>query len=466
MRAFLLALAGVGVACSGRVSSIGDDGGTSSSSSGSTSSGGSSSGVVSSSSGGAGSNGGSTSSGGTGSNGGSTSSGGTGSNGGSTSSGGTGSNGGSTSSGGSSSNGGSTSGGGTTSSSSGGADVCSQLPPGACDEPPPAPTGPPTSISAVHDYAIHTLYLGDTDRQGVSNPNAWRNFGYDLDGKITTQASTDVCTLVAGASRAVQIDGNGGIDNSWGSNIVPILMTLNSTVSQTTNASIQAGGPTQLFYVVGFDDSAGNATTAAGLSGLTLATAQFANANPTWNASTHWPIAPEYMTNCTLSTGCPAGTDPVAAATLRFPHAFQIGGTFSTGSPFDLALQISMGGQPMTLTLHSAMVTFAPLAPGAVTNGTIAGVLDTQEFIAQLQQVAGRISTALCAGSAFQSIASQIEQTSDIVWSGNAVSNSAGTQCNAITIGLGFDATEIAVPVAADVTGPQAPPPNPCGDGG
>ena len=291
-------------------------------------------------------------------------------------------------------------------------------------------------------------------------------FGYDLDGKLTTQYSTDVCSLVAGASRSVQADGTRGIDNSWGANIVPILETLSSAFSQNANASIQAGGPTQLFYVMGFDDSAGNTTTATGASGVTLATAQFANPNPTWNASTHWPIAPEYMTGCTLSTGCPAGTDPLGAATLRFYKGFQTGGTFSTGVPFDFALQIPMGGQPMTVTLHQAVVTFAPLAPGAVTNGTIAAVLDTQELIAQLQQVAGRISTSLCSGSAFQSIASQIEQTSDINLSGNVVSNTPGAVCNAISIGIGFDATEIAVPTPADIAGPQPAPPNPCGDGG
>ena len=453
MRALLLAVGGVAVACSGRVAGIGDDGGLSSSSSGSGSSGGSSSGVVSGSTGGgnSGSTGGSTSSGGSS---------------GSTSSGGTGSNGGSTSGGGTGSSGGSSSGGGV-GSSSGGPDLCSA--PGVCNEPPAAPSGPPTSISAAHDYAIRTLFLGDTDRSGVSTPTAWRSFGYDLDGKLTIAQSTDVCILPAGAAKVVQIDGNGGIDNSWGANIVPIMETLNSTFSQSVNASIQAGGPTQLFYVVGFDDSAGNMTTAAGLSGLTLATAPFSTNGgngPTWNTSTHWPIAPEYMTGCTLSGGCAAGTDPLQAAQIRFPAAFQVGGTFATGTPVDIALQIALGGQPMILTLHQAVVTFAPSSPGAVTNGTIAGVLNTQEFIAQLQLVAGRISTSLCSGSAFQSIATQIQQTSDIVLNGSTVSNPPGVMCNAISIGLGFDATEVAVPVPADIAGPQPTPPNPCGDGG
>jgi hypothetical protein len=319
---------------------------------------------------------------------------------------------------------------------------------------------------------VHRLYLGDTDRMGVTNPDAWKGFGYDLDGKITTAASTDVCTLVAGASKQVQIDGNGGADNSWGANVMPIWETLDSTFSQSENANIQAGGPTQLFYVLGFDDSPNNVTTATGLTGVALSGADYASSNggmaPTWDVSTHWPIAPESL-NCFPSggtDGCTASTNPIAAADVQFPAAFQVQGTFVNGAPSLMTLQLAIGGQPMWINVHSAVVSFDPLMPGAVTNGTIAGVINTEELIADLQQVAGHISTSLCSGSAFQSIASQIQQTSDVILSGNTVSNEPGTTCNAISIGLGFDATEVAPPTGADIAGPTPPAPNPCGDGG
>jgi len=412
----LLVFAAGPLACSGKVTGDANDGGTSGSSSGSGASGsgsgsgsGSSSGVISSSSSG-GSSGGTSSSG----------------------------------------------------SGSGGTGIV----------PPPPPSGPTTTLTAPHNYAVHQLYLGDTDRMGVTNPDAWRSFGYDLDGKITTAASTDVCTLIPGASKIVQVDGNGGIDNSWGSDIMPILGTLDSTFSQTENNVIQSGGGTPLFYVVGFDDSAGNMTTATGLSGSALAGANYPMAHggmlPTWDLNTHWPVAPESL-NCFPSggaDGCTTSTDPIAAADVRFPAAFQTQGTFVNGTPSSLTLRLAIGGNLMVLNLHSAVVTFDPQMPGAVTNGTIAGAIDTAELITALKLVAGHISTALCSGSAFQSIASQIEQTSDIVLSGDTVSNSPGTACNAISIGLGFDAIEIAPPTGADIA-PQTPPgPDPCGDGG
>ena len=100
------------------------------------------------------------------------------------------------------------------------------------------------------------------------------------------------------------------------------------------------------------------------------------------------------------------------------------------------------------------------MAPGSVTNGTIAGVIETGQLISALQQVAGAISTSLCSGSAFQSIAMQIEQTSDIVLNGSTVSNPPGVTCNAISIGLGFNATEIAAP--STIAAPAPAPTNPC----
>src|SRR5579871_3438672 len=92
------------------------------------------------------------------------------------------------------------SGGGVVSSSgsSGGSNDTCGTPGVTCTVPPPAPSGPPSTIIASHDYAVRHLYLGDTDRSGNTDPNAWKTFGYDLDGKVTTEASFDVCTQAAG----------------------------------------------------------------------------------------------------------------------------------------------------------------------------------------------------------------------------------------------------------------------------
>jgi hypothetical protein len=91
----------------------------------------------------------------------------------------------------------------------------------------------------------------------------------------------------------------------------------------------------------------------------------------------------------------------------------------------------------------------------SATQGVVSGIVPTQFFIAYLQSIAGSISTSLCNGSAFSSIAQQIEQASDIMQDGT---NQPGVPCDAISVGLGFDAT--AVQLGGAVTLPTAP--NPC----
>ena len=61
--------------------------------------------------------------------------------------------------------------------------------------------------------------------------------------------------------------------------------------------------------------------------------------------------------------------------------------------------------------------------------------------------------------SSFQSIATQLDQASDILSNGT---NVAGQACDGISIGLGFEAKEIAYPVAADVVNPPMGSANPC----
>ena len=297
--------------------------------------------------------------------------------------------------------------------------------------------------------------------------NAWQNYGYNLDGKVTTASSTDVCTLQAGAQKSYQTDGKGGIDNSFGENIIPILQTLLSTPTTTVNNAIQGGSFTIFTYVTGFDDTAGNKTNATGLSGVLLAGAKYdpdGGTAPGWTTSTVWPVLPDpgLISGCMpYPQGCPAGTDPAANAVIKFPAAFQTGGTFVNGSPSTVTLSLSISGQSLSLQVASAVISFNPAGPGSVTDGTIAGVLDTNNLITSLMNVAGSFSPTLCGGSAFQSIAMQIQATSDIVLNGSTVSNAAGSMCNAISIGLGFDSKEIAAPT--DIAAPLAPKPSPCG---
>jgi hypothetical protein len=315
---------------------------------------------------------------------------------------------------------------------------------------------------------VRKLFLGDVDPvTGAPNPDAWKNFGYNLDGKDTAAASTDVCRLVMGAPAKVQTDGPNGIDNSFGQNLLPIITGLQSNASSVVNDSITAGKFTVMTDVTGFDDTAGNTTTATGLSGVILAGADLTAINagpPMFMPSFNWPVSNDLL-DC--APNCAPNTNPVQHATVKLSNAYQAGGTFVSGAPAEIQLVLSLGGQAITLDIVSAIVTFQPSSPGHVTNGIIAGVIQTEALISSIKNVLGFIGGGqLCSGNAVTNIENEIRQKSDIVVSGNTVSNDPGTTCNGITIGLGFEADEIAQPTT--VAPAATPSPNPCeaADGG
>ncbi len=85
-----------------------------------------------------------------------------------------------------------------------------------------APVGvPPLSALRKVSLAMTRVNFGDSP-----TTDAWKQIGFNLDGKITTATSTDVCGPVQGATSAAQDDGQSGIDNSFGENICPILDSL------------------------------------------------------------------------------------------------------------------------------------------------------------------------------------------------------------------------------------------------
>jgi hypothetical protein len=331
---------------------------------------------------------------------------------------------------------------------------------------PPQPSGGMTSSSAQHNYAVHKLYLGDTTRTGQNVDTAWQGFGYNLDNKITNRSSTDVCTLVSGAGKDTQEDGTNGIDNSFGRNILPIVISTGGDVGTTLNNSIAKGSFTLMTVVKGYDDM-NQTQTAIGLTGALLSGSDYTRLEagaPAWNTTTHWPIAPDLL-KC--GGTCAQGTDPIGNSKVQFPSAYVTNGTFVNGSPSDVELSLGIGGQTLRVLAHSAVLTFDHGTAGSVTNGTIAGVINTPELLSAVQGIAGHISKSLCGGAAFMSIANAINQASDIVLHADgSISNNAGETCNAISIGLGFDSTEIAVPAPADIAGPVPAPPDPCADAG
>lgn len=109
---------------------------------------------------------------------------------------------------------------------------------------PPNPGGPPPDGKGTSVFAISKLYFGD------NGPNAWKKIGLDIDGKRTDDKSTDVCTRLPGSFPFFQTDGDNGIDNEFGLNLVPFLASAYGyDVFQAANEALSAGDATLLVRI-------------------------------------------------------------------------------------------------------------------------------------------------------------------------------------------------------------------------
>jgi hypothetical protein len=303
------------------------------------------------------------------------------------------------------------------SSSSGGTTATGKTPPA-----PPAGATPTTETSKK-TFAVNQLFLGETNRSNAPTKDAWKDYGYNIDGLTTTKESKDVCTRQGGADSAKQEDGNGGIDNAFGRTVLGFILGLVPTPSKTLNDSIQGGSFTILFEIAGLSDDAKQTNT--GLSGRLLVGGAFGEGKkPTFSPTDDWPYR--------------------ASPIVPIDGAYINNGTFvngSGGATVELALFIQ--GVQLSLTINRAAITFDHTSPNDITNGTISGVIGTEALVSGIEKVAGRISTQLCGGSTLDTIKQTIRQASDILQDGT---NRAGANCDAISIGLGFTGKRIGDP--------------------
>lgn len=324
-------------------------------------------------------------------------------------------------------------------------------------------TGTGTEATVV---ALDTLLLGDTDpTTGQPDSSAWRRIGYNLDGIISTKTGSNHCKPQEGANPAsVKTDGDQGIDNSFGSNLMPIIGTLTSNPSQQISESLTGGDFT---IILGLDNLDANADQTA-IDGALYGGAKFdalvdctATPNdpncsaPKFDGSDAWPVLPELLTN-------PAD---INSSKVKFPSSYVSGGTWVSGTEGTLDLTISISGYTLALKITKAVLTMKVNGTGSTataTDGIIAGVIPTEQLVAELKKVAGSFDTNLCDGATFESIAQQIRAASDIMSDGT--NGDATKTCDGISVGLGFTAKGISL---GGIAPTAEPPPDPCaGDGG
>ncbi|MFT3772684.1 MAG: hypothetical protein QM820_45410 [Minicystis sp.] len=298
------------------------------------------------------------------------------------------------------------------------------------------PICPPEAKGKV--LAVNKLYFGE------GNSGQWKKFGFNLDGLESTGISKDVCKPNSnGMPSTAYPDGDNGIDNSFGKNLLPTILGLYPTWTTDINNSITNGVFTALFQM--------SCLPATG-DVLNLHTKLFGGTKlgkaPKFDGTDKWPVEPELLSD---------PMDPQSSS-IVFKKSSVKGNAYDSGNDVQVILTVPISTQTQTtsikLTLYAARVlmTLDDDRKGA-TSGMIGGVLNTEEFVTEVKKVGALLG--ICQSSLFASLVDQVRQASDIMTDGSQDPNKT---CDGISMGLGFDMKEAQI----GSVGPSIPPGNTC----
>ncbi|WP_437493017.1 hypothetical protein WME75_19510 [Sorangium sp. So ce1014] len=294
---------------------------------------------------------------------------------------------------------------------------------------PPGPGPAQAGDGAGVAFAIDRLFLGDTDRDGKKAAGSWKQYGFNIDGKVSSTLSEDLCRPVDNASPSdVYPDGLDGIDNSFGSKLVGLIGTLLSDPSTRVTDAIANGDFTVILKVDGLGaQSSYNPLTAKLYGGATLGAA------PTWDGSDAWPVVPELLDDA----------QDVESAKIVFPESYVVDDTWVSGPESQVAfkLNLTISGTTIGLTIRNLRIAMDLASDHkSVVKGTLAGVLETAVLVEELRGVIGAVQPGVCEGTALETILDSVRHASDIMKDG---SQDPSQDCDAISIGIGFTAKEV-----------------------
>lgn len=333
----------------------------------------------------------------------------------------------------------------TTSSTTTSSTTTTTTPPsGGAQPPPPGPQNPPDGNGSFV-FAVQKVFIGDTDRNGLPNQaNGWKQYGFNIDSDISTAMSTNLCKPRNNAPpKNVYPDGDNGIDNSFGRNILPIALGLSSNFSANVNQAIADGASTYLFDL----ENLGAGADYGPIISRVYRGSDLGGA-PQWNGNDAWPIRSDSL----------ASSPDLASALVQTANGYVVDNTWVARFTGKLMVTLDSAGFDFVLPIHNPTIVMVLDAQHqSATFGTISGVIGTDEMIAELQKIAGAFDPTFCepTNPTFQSIAAQVAQASDILIDG---SQDPTKQCDGISVGLGFDAHRVKLGPVVNVT----PPPNPC----
>ena len=200
---------------------------------------------------------------------------------------------------------------------------------------PPAKAGGNKGSGSGTVIAIRKLYLGDTNLKGAPDANGWKKIGYNLDGIKSTKNGTNHCKLHSTASpSSVKPDGEDGIDNSFGANILKVIQSAGvaSPTGEVTTA-IESGDFTVMLALKNIDAEKNQTDIETWLYGGSKL-----DPAPNWDGNDEWPLTYE------LLNGGDANSPKVT-----FQGGYVADGTWVSGSKGTIDLSVTVSGEAINL---------------------------------------------------------------------------------------------------------------------
>lgn len=272
-----------------------------------------------------------------------------------------------------------------------------------------------SSVGTTRWFVVDSYRLGLTDRHGVSSPDAWKQYGFDLDGRATSRddvtAGRTACRRPVGSATSALVDGQAGIDNLFGGTFMSIMKSLQSDVEELTNKAVAAGGYTLVLRL----DDVSTASDDAYAPGALFLVGRKEKAS--FAADEKWPVAGTSLE--------PIATFPAGYVT----HGTWVSGDLGTELPH---VAVPMAGDALVAPLYGGVLTL-DLAAG---EGMMAGALRTADFAEMLKPYFKRFG--ICPGDdSFAGLVNLVTGTADALAT-LPLSSDPSRNCDAMSLGVAF----------------------------
>lgn len=306
---------------------------------------------------------------------------------------------------------------------------------GGAQPPGPGPMMAPDGEGSVA-LAVSRFYLGDTDRDGMPDKeNGWRQYGYDLDGKIS-DTGAGLCVPRKGADPGeVHGDGDDGIDNGFGKHILTLLLGVSADLGSKQNEAVAAGAYTLIFDLQQLGAGADyNPILTRHYVGGALGSA------PKFDGTDMWPVDAASL------------ADPPDILTPRLELSGHVtADTWVGRASGDAILKLRIG--TLDLRISQAVVTMdLDAAHQTAPRGTLAGVVSVTDLREEFAELAGSYDPNLCGSVTLESILTQVEQAADILLD---ATQDPTKECDAVSIGIGFEAARVQLGEVVDAVPEQ-----------